>query len=320
MISDPVDIRICCPGQNWMNIGSLLANGMGGYGSPLPPGSTIAAVTGSTPAALGMAGPQLVAEGRYEFGVTTPSCWLAMACQGLGPYPEPLPLQAIAAFPHDDRLVFAVRRETGLRSLAEIKQRAYPLRLSMPTREEGHPAGWVIDEIFAMYGFSQEDIQAWGGAILRDRPRSQNSPGSVPVDPSFDAVFDEAIMTLRWQRLTTDHDLRFLPLDEDVRRRCAELGLSPGTLRQGRLRGVDGDVPTLDFSGWVLYCAADLPDELAALAVSALDEQQATLSSRFTGPTAAMTSPLDLRRACREVPVELHPGAAARYAELGYLR
>lgn len=318
-LTEPIDIRICCPGGNWMNVGSLLAHGMGGSSTPLPDGSTIAAITGTPSSALGLAGLELVAKGRYHFGITTPSEWLTMACRGTGPFSEPLPLKAIAVFPHDDKLVFAVRRETGLTSIAQIKEQRYPLRLSMPTRDQGHPAGWVLDKIFELYGFSQEDIAEWGGEILHDRPRNQNTPEAVPVDPSFDAVFDEAIMTWRWERLTTRFDLRFLPLDQPIIDRCVEIGLAPGTLEKGRLRGVDDDVPTLDFSGWVLYCGADVPDEVAALAVSALDDVKDIISSRFTGSHAAMTSPLDLRRACRDVPVALHPGAEARYRELGYL-
>ncbi|WP_026314232.1 TAXI family TRAP transporter solute-binding subunit [Actinomadura flavalba] len=314
-----VDVRILCPGQNWMNIGSLIANGMGGYGSPLPDGSTIAAVTGTPPAALGMDGPRLVARGRYHFGITTPNWALALACAGKGPYTEPLPLRAVAAFPHDDRLALAVRAETGITSLSDIAARRLPLKISMPTREMGHPARWVMDEILACHGFSQEDLESWGGEVLRDRPRSQNSPDAVPADPSFDAVFDEAIMTHRWRKLTTQYDLRFLPLEEHVLAHCAALGMPAGVLEKGRLRGLDRDVPTLDFSGWILYCAADLPDELAHLAVRAIDEQRETISARFTGPTRAMTAPVDLRATGRDLPVPLHPGAAAYYREQGHL-
>jgi TRAP-type uncharacterized transport system substrate-binding protein len=316
---NPVDVRILCPGNNWMNIGSLLANGMGGYRSPLPDGSTIAAVTGTPPALLGMDGPRLVAEGRYQFGITTPTWALAMARLGRGPYAEPLPVKAVAAFAHDDRLALAVRRETGITSLREIAEKRLPLKVSMPGREMGHPARWVMDEILAQYGFSEEDLVSWGGTRLDDRPRAQNAPDVVPADPSFDAVFDEAIMTMRWQKLTTQYDLRFLPLDDDVLAHCAEIGMPAGVIEKDRLRGVDADVPAIDFSGWVLYCADDLPDELAYLAVRALDEQKGAITARFTGPTRPLTSPVNLRECCRDLPVPLHPGAEAYYREQGAL-
>lgn len=319
-MAEPMHIKLCTPGGNWMNIGSLIALGMDQPGTPLPAGSEISVVHGVPGSALGLAALERIAkDGDFHFGITTPASWLRMAVDGTGPFEEPLPLKAIAIFPHDDQLVFAVREETGITSLQQIKDEKYPLRLSMPTRDQGHPAGWVLDEIFAQYGFSQEDIESWGGKILHDRPRNQNSPEAIPVDESFDAVFDEAIMTWRWKRLTENYNLRFLPLDEEVRQQWADIGFDTGVLRGGRLIGAPEDVPTLDFSGWVLYCAADLPDELAALAVSALHDRKDVISSRFTGPHAAMTSPLDLTRAALDVPVPLHPGAEARYRELGYI-
>lgn len=313
------DLKILCPGQNWMAIGSLLANGLGGYYSPLPDGTTIAAVTGTPPSALGMDGPRLVAEGHYQFAITTPAWNLTCAVEGRGPYERPLPLRALAAFPHDDRLALAVRRETGITDLRQIAERRVPLRLSVPPREQGHPVTWVLDEVLGRCGFAPEDVERWGGALLKDRPRSQNSPDATPVDPSFDAVFDEAIMTLRWRRISETYDLRYLPLDEDVLAHCASLGMPAGVLERGRLRGVEEDVPTLDFSGWVLYCSADLPEELAYLAIRALDEQRETITARFTGPTPPMTSPFELGRAAADVPVPLHPGAEAYYREHGHL-
>lgn len=318
-MDDVRHLRILCPGQNFMTIGSLMANGMGGYHGALPAGSTISAVTGTPPSALALDGPRLVADGLYDFGITTPTWMLRHAREGLGIFGEPLPLCAIAEFPHDDRLALAVRREAGVTSMRDLAERRVPLRVSMPTRDQGHPAGWILDEIFAQYGFSQEDISSWGGEVLRDRPRNQNSPESVPVDPRFDAVFDEAIMTLRWKRLTTDYDLDFLALDEEILRWCEERAIPRAVIEKGRFPGVVEDVPTIDFSGWVLYCAESTPDDVAALAVQALEEQAALINRRFEGPTPPMTSPLDLSRAARVDGVPLHPGAERHYRDHGYL-
>lgn len=319
-MTDPRHVRILCPGNNFMTIGSLIANGMGGYHGALPAGSTVSAVTGTPPSALALEGPWAIARGEYDFGITTPTWLLAQALNGQGMFAESLALRAIAAFPHDDRLALAVRAETGITSIRQIVEERRALRISMPTRDQGHPAGWLLDEIFARYGFSQEDVVSWGGEILRDRPRAQNSPESVPVDPRFDAVFDEAIMTLRWKRLTTDYDLRFLPLDEDVLQWCEAQGMPRGVIAAGRLRGVDEDVPTVDFTGWVLYCAESLDDELAYLAVQALDEQTRTLNERFAhSPTPPMTTPFDLDRATEVRGIPLHPGAERYYREHGIL-
>jgi TRAP-type uncharacterized transport system substrate-binding protein len=318
VLRDPIDLRILCAGRNWMNVGSLLALGLNGYYSPLPKGSTIAAISGD-PGTMCMEGPRLVAEGRYHLAITTPAWYVAMARAGNGPFETPLPLRAIAVLPHDDRLALAVRRETGITSLAEIVERELPLKISTPARELNHPAGWVVDAVMEQYGFSREHVERWGGELLRDRPRFQNSPDSVPIDPRFDAIFDEAIMTLRWRRISESYDLRFLPIDEQVREHFAGMGMPRGTLERGRMRGLDADVATIDFSGWALCCREDMPDELGYLVARALDEQHEEISARFADATAGMTSPIDMHRVGRDAPVPLNAGAEQYYRDHGYL-
>ncbi|MFC6880790.1 MULTISPECIES: TAXI family TRAP transporter solute-binding subunit [Actinomadura] len=302
-----VDLKLLCPGGNFTNVGSLIAHGMARGG--LPRGSTVSVVTGTPYAELALNGPDLVRQGRYQVAITTPA-WHLAGQEGL---------RTLARFAHDDQLVLAVRKEHGVRSLHDVRERRLGLKISMPTRDSGHPAAIALERLFGLYGFTVADLESWGGRILHDRPKYPNLPESVPVDPSFDAVFDEAVMTWRWKRISETYDLDYLPIEQDVLARCAELGMWPGVLREGRLRGVERDVPTIDFSGWILYCGEDLPDGTARGALEALEEQRDQISGRFTGPTAAMTSPIDMRRLPLDPPVPLHPGAAAFYTERGYL-
>lgn len=316
MLTDPIDVKILGPGDNWMTIGGVIANAMTAPDLGLPTGSTISVATGVPIARVVVEGPRAVARGDYHFGFTAPAWFVSMARDGKGPFEAPLPMRSIATFPHDDTLVFAVRKESELHDLREIAERKPALKISMPP--SAHTTGWMIDRIFGHLGFSREDIVAWGGEILDDRPHLMNDPDLVPVDPSFDAIFDEAIMTVRWEKLVAQYDLRYLPLDEQARAFCSEGGMRPGVLAKGRLRGATEDVPTLDGSGWSMYCAEDLSDDLAFAAAAALDRQSGLLSERF-GSLRAMTSPLDMRVACTDVPVPLHPGAEAYYREQGYL-
>jgi TRAP-type uncharacterized transport system substrate-binding protein len=314
----PIDVKILAPGQNWLKIGSMLALGLDGYYSPLPKGSTVS-VTTFDPGPACMDAPRLVAEGRYHMAITTPVWYGRMAMEGKGFFDRPLPIRAIAAFPHDDRLVFAVKQGTGIRSLRQIVDEQRPLKVSTPTPEMRHPAGIVADEVLKLYGASLDHIERWGGKILRDRPRNQNAPGSAPVDPSFDAIFDEAIMTRRWKRLTEEYDLRFLPVDDHVLSELVRRGMKRGVLARGRLRGVEEDVATLDFSGWLLLCHAEIPDELAYLTVAALDEQAGNIQGLFSDRSSGLTGTIELSQACRAVEMTLHPGAEAYYREKKYL-
>ncbi|MFB4300290.1 TAXI family TRAP transporter solute-binding subunit [Actinomadura sp. NTSP31] len=302
-----VDIKLLCPGGNFTSVGSLLAHGLARGG--LPHGSTVSTVTGTPYAELASNGPDLVRQGRYQIAITTPA-WHLAGQEGL---------RTLASFAHDDQLVLAVRKELGVASLHDVRERRLALKISMPTRESGHPAAAALEQLFSLYGFTVADLESWGGRILHDRPKYPNLPESVPVDPSFDAAFDEAVMTWRWKRISETYDLDYLPIGTDVLARCAELGMRPGVLRKGRLRGVERDVPTIDFSGWILYCGEDLPDATARMVLEALEEQKDQISARFTGPTAAMTSPIDMRSLPLDPPVPLHPGAAAFYGENGYL-
>src|SRR5262249_34846185 len=80
-----VELRILGAGHNWMTVASLLAAGLGGYESPLPEGSTVAAISGD-PGYMCMEAPRLVAEGHYHMAITTPWWYARMAIEGRGPF------------------------------------------------------------------------------------------------------------------------------------------------------------------------------------------------------------------------------------------
>jgi TRAP transporter TAXI family solute receptor len=314
----PLEVRFLGGGQNWMTLCSRIALGLNGYYSPLPPGSSVS-VTTREPGNNCFEGPELVARRDYDIAITTPFWVGTLAAQGRTPYREPLPLCSLAGFAHRDMLVFAVRRETGITSLADIGAKKFPLKVSTPMRETRHPAVWCAERVLEEYGYSLDDIESWGGKVLRDRPRNQKLPGAVPVSDQFDAVFDEAIMTNRWKNLTSKYDLRFLSIDGGILRRLEQQGWARSVLPKGRFRGVDEDVPGIDFTGWYLFTRQDLDEELAYLTIKAIDEQQDEINRLFPDPTSGMTANVDMRALCRDLPLPLHPGAERYYRERGYL-
>lgn len=314
----PVEVKLLGGGQNWMMLCSRIALGLNGYYSPLPPGSSVS-VTTREPGSNCFDGPESIARREFDMAITTPFWVGKLAAEGRTPFTSKLPLCSLAGFAHQDMLVFAVRRETGITSLAEIRDRKYPLKVSTPLRETRHPAVWCAEKVLVEYGFSLDDIEAWGGKVLRDRPRNQKLPGAMPVSDEFEAIFDEAIMTNRWKSLTSKYDLRFLSIDEDVLRRLEAQGWTRGVLPKGRFPGVEQDVPGIDFSGWYLFCRQDLDEELAYLTIRAIDEQQHEINRLFPDPTSGMTANVDMRALCRGLPLSLHPGAERYYREKGYL-
>ena len=313
---DRLDVKILGGGQNWIALGGQIALGLDGYYSTLPKGSTVS-VTTFDPGLSCLEGPKLVAQGVYHMGITTPSWFVRLAAEGMDPYTEKLPLQMLARFPHDDRMAFAVQRKTGLRSLHDLREKRYPLKVSTVPPQNWHPSVWAAEVVLGEYGITFDDIESWGGKMLSDRPRFINAPDVMAATPGFDAVFDEALMTRRWRKLTDDNDLVFLPVDDEIMKRLEERGWERGTIAKGRFRGVEEDVPAVDFSDWILYCGADIDEELAYLTIAGIDEQKEAIQALFPEPFAPMTGKAELSYLGSNPVIPLHPGAERYYREKG---
>ncbi|HEY2917766.1 MAG TPA: hypothetical protein VGK77_02100 [Candidatus Binatia bacterium] len=103
-----------------------------------------------------------VARGELDLSIMNPSSLLTQAYRGTGMFAEPLAVRAIANYPSWDRFVLAAHPRTGLRSLGELKERRFPLRLS--TRgDSAHATRILTDQLFALYGFTLTDFEGWGG-------------------------------------------------------------------------------------------------------------------------------------------------------------
>lgn len=314
-LTAPIDLKMLGTGSNWMNVGSIIAVAINSYYSPLPAGSTVS-VTTMDPGFGSMESPNLVAEGKYDTGMTTPGWFVRLAYEGKAPFTKPLPLRSLALFPHDDRMVFLVRKETGITSIREIAEKKPKLKYSVPVVIKTHPATWGAEQVFKEYGFSLADMDAWGATRLQDRPKTQSDPASKPISDDWDALFDEAIMTPRWQNIAKRYDVRYLPVDEDVLRRLEAQGMERGVIAKGRLPQVDEDVPTLDFSDWIMFCRDDLSDDVAYYLVKTIDENKDAFPKRIP---VGLTGPVDFAAAAEKMPIPLHPGAERYYREKGYI-
>jgi TRAP-type uncharacterized transport system substrate-binding protein len=307
------ELRFLGPGFNWMKIQGMIAVAVGGYDSPLPPGTKVAVET-FDPGAACMEGPLLVARGEVQTAITTPPWFAKMALEGKGYFSSSLPLRALACFPHFDQLAFAVKKETGLKTLGEAIEKKFPLKIS--TAPPGHPGRWVIEEVLKFSGCKLADFERWGGKVTsEDRQKGRLE---AVRENSVDAVFDEALMTPRWKTITDEFDFTFLAVDEDTLRRCESMGMERGWIPLGRLRGVNADVPTIDFAGWLLYCREDFPDEYAYFIVKAIDERKNLIDSLFQ-PGQGLTGKIACAELCRDTAIPLHPGAVTYYREKGYL-
>jgi hypothetical protein len=256
-----------------------------------------------------------VARGEVHVAMINPAGPLALALRGKGPFRAPIPLRAITVIPSLDQLAFAVTERTGLRSLREIRERRFPLRVSLRGQID-HSVHLVVKEVLAAAGFSLDDIVSWGGQVRYDAglPNSPTRIGAVQRGET-DAVFDEAVRS--WMNMAVESDMRVLPLDEPLLQRLEELGFRRGVISKDRFHKLSDDVLTLDFSGFPVFTHANVPDNIVRSICAALEARKGNIP--WDGD-----KPLPLESMCRDTPegplnIPLHPAAEQFWRERGYL-
>jgi TRAP-type uncharacterized transport system substrate-binding protein len=265
----------------------------------------------------GIDAPVNVDKGKFHFGFANPSGVATMAYLGRGWYKKKMALRAIGVFPSWDRLVFAVRTDTGIQSIEEIKERRYPLRVS--TRMEGSLLStlFIIDEVLKGYGFSLSDIKSWGGKIMRVSNPSSPERARHLRSRQADAVFDEGLKS--WGALALESGMRFLPIRTDVLKGIERLGFTSAPITRKQFPRLDDPITTVDFSGWPLLCRVDLAPEFAYKMAAAIDSCHEQIPVDHLD-----RRPMTMGEFCRggdggPLSIPLHRGAKKYYRERGYL-
>ena len=272
-----------------------------------------------------------VASRDVDFALINPGVILNLALKGTGPFKEPVPVRAITVLQSYDQLVLAVSEKTGLTSLEDIKQQRYPLRLSLRGQRD-HGSHLVVDEVLAAAGFSLDDIRAWGGEVRYDQgmpsflPLSRRLAGSdsgqnrlaAAERGEVDAIFDEGATT--WANQAAELGMRALPIDGAVLEKLQAMGFRAGTLERTRFPALPADIPTLDYSGFIVYTHADVPDEIVRTACASLEARK----DRIPTDKNNGKPPLNLDEMCMDtkegpLAIPLHPAAEAFWREQGYL-
>jgi TRAP-type uncharacterized transport system substrate-binding protein len=254
-----------------------------------------------------------VARGELDLAIMNPSALLTQAYRGTGIFSTPLPVRVIANYPSWDRFVCAVHPRTGLTSLGQIRERRYPLRLSI-RQDPGHATRMLIDQILVAYDFKLGDIESWGGSFHFTSGPGDKERIAGMQDGTIDAVFDEGMGS--WFAAGLAAGLEPIVLEDSVLARLEASGWRKVLIPRDRFPALKLDHRCLDFGGWPLYTHASLPDEQAYQICAALqtreefipwDERAYTGLGQLGRDTEA--TPLD---------VPLHPGAARWYRDQGF--
>ena len=256
-----------------------------------------------------------VAAGKVQFAMINPGMILKLAALGSAPFDAAIALRIIAVLPALDQMVFAVRQETGLKAITDIRDRKFPLKLSLRGQPD-HSLQVIIDHVCGAAGFSLDDIAAWGGEVRYDAgmPYGDNRIGAVQRG-EIDAIFDEGVSA--WGNMALDLGMTFLALDETILRRLESVGLRRGLIEKNTFPKLSADVPTLDFSGWPIYTIASTPDALVKDFCRALDESKDRIPWAKDEPLPMRQIVTDTVEGHLEVP--LHPAAEKFWRERGYL-
>lgn len=258
--------------------------------------------------------------GEVDLAITTPYDvtpeWAIAGKHFFEGRPAPF-LRSLGYLPQNDRLVFAIRADTGITSFADLRERRFPLRLATGTRDPDNLMSWVIERILELHGVK---IEEWGGEWLgHDHPRI-----SIPqaIEGKANAVMNEAIVVPQWRELVAKVPMRFLPYEDqalDVLEK--QYGLRRAILPAGYL-SAPTDVPCIDFSNWSVLVRDDMDEALAYRITAIMVEQRAELEGRFRHlppEIAPMTYPVDPYTMWKGVGAPLHPGAERYYREHGYM-
>ena len=284
----------------------------------LPRESRLEVAMGWRDSNLGGTGPAvLVDQGKLDFGFGNPVGLSAMAYLGCGFYRKRIPLRAIGVFPTWDRLIFAVRKSTGIESLEDIKRLKYPLRISTRRRGKLQTPVYAIEQVLKSYGMSFKQIESWGGKIIEAASPSSSDRKTHIESGEAEAVFDEGVKS--WGVRALDAGMRFLPVNPAAIRHMSRIGFPSARLTRRHYSKMERDIDCIDFSGWTFFCRSDLPPEIAYAMAKTVD-----LCHKQIPVDHFDKRPMTMREFSRggeagQLNIPLHPGAKKYFRERGYI-
>ena len=241
--------------------------------------------------------------GQADIAVVTPAAAVPMI--------EPGDLRALGVIGQRDRLVVVADAALPVSTVADLAAVAGSVTVATSPDDGVNLIGLAAHKALRLAGVDTGRLSFF----YDERPFP--AIGAF-ADGRADVLIHEAIMTPHWQRVDARRPVRYLPWGDDVLTAFAAQSWPSATVEAGYLPGLTEDLPTLDFSDFVLLCPRTLADDVAYLATwcmvktrRALEAQYAHLPRDHTPVTYPLV-PADMAR----TPVPLHPAAASAYADL----
>ena len=217
-----------------------------------------------------------VVAGNIDMAFVNPSALLTQAYRGLGVFDAPLPVRIVANYPSWDQFAIVAHKKTGLKTIQDIKDTKYPLKISV-REDPTHSTFVLIDQIFAVYGFSLKELIEWGGELVMTGGPGHEGRRLQPLrDGTLDAVADEGLVA--WFDVALSHD--YVPLDFSAE--CFEtvcgLGWHKVVVHPGDFyKNMDSDYACFNFGGWPIYTRESMPNDVVYDVCDAIVARQAEI-------------------------------------------
>jgi hypothetical protein len=251
-----------------------------------------------------------VLDGRIDVAIVNPATAASAGLHHAGFDLDAL--AAIATVPSYDQLGIAVHADAGVTRLEELAEVRPPLRLALRPQQDHAVQGFIRDALAAV-GVTLDDIVDWGGALVPD--------ASLPREPSSvlsgdaNAVADEGVYN--WGSLVLQRGMQFLSFGEETLAVLESWGYRRGLLTPHRFPELKAAVPTLDFSGFLLYTRADASDNLVENFCAALFAERENIAWQGGSSLPLEHMAIDAMDAPLAVP--LHPAAARFWTAHGLI-
>jgi len=245
--------------------------------------------------------------GPLDFGVTS-NVYLWWAYQGTHEFAEDGPkknLRLIGVIQHPSYLMVAVKADSGITDLRQIKEKGMPVRILT-----GVDSTYM--DVLDYYGLTKEWVESKGGRIgpaIRGDERKQFdviiSGGTLENVPEWNI----------WYEASQKYDLKFLDLPADLIAKIEkDYDMDPGYVPANLFRGVDYPIATAVATGDAVYGRTDMPNDFAYALAKAMDEHQDELQWKIVNLS------YNVHTVWKNFDVPLHPGAARYYKEKGYMK
>ena len=263
---------------------------------------------------VGVANVVHVGLNKSQVGVTC-TALMAAGLNGTDPYKKPANIRALGNFNDISVAYVAIPEGSNITSISQMIADKARVRIDMGSKVGGFAElfqRWMLEE----YGLDKKTIESWGGKML---PLAKSEAVAMLQNRQIDLELDmnSGDFPSKYQEVLKTVDMEFQDSPQEIIDAMVKKhpGLQAGVIPKGYLNGyIDRDIPTFTATNG-LVINADVPDDVAYKLAKALHLGAKDIGLAFPGWNNITTENI-----CTGLPIEIHPGAAKYYREIGCLK